>query len=225
VLFYAKQYDSDGSGSAQFPWPCSKIVCVGRNYVEHAKELNNPIPKSPLLFIKSTNTLVDLEQPIRIPNWGGECQHELEVAILIGTKLTSANMQQAIQSIVGMGLGIDLTFRDLQTQLKSKSHPWERAKSFDGACPISKFISIVQSIDLQNIQFSMTKNDEVVQFGETQDMIFSIGPLLAEISSQFTLYPGDIVLTGTPAGVGSLQSGDLLSFRLGETVMAETSVE
>ena len=142
MLFYPKLIEPNGQFINEYTHSTSKIVCVGRNYSAHAKELNNPIPKEPLLFIKSTNCLVDLDKPIQIPKEQGECHHELEISVLIGKKLTKASREEAIDAIDGIGLALDLTLRDLQSKLKSKGQPWERAKSFDGACPVSGFVDI-----------------------------------------------------------------------------------
>ena len=201
-MFYPKIIDRSGAIIAQYEWPTSKIICVGRNYAAHAKELNNPIPKQPLLFIKSTNTLVDLNQSIDIPQDLGECQHELEIAILIGKQLTNASKLDSIAAIEAVGLALDLTLRELQRKLKSNGQPWERAKSFDGACPVTGFIQRAHFDSLSNIQFAMTKNAQLAQIGNSNDMMFNIVELIQEISNCFSLYPGDIILTGTPSGVG-----------------------
>jgi len=221
----------------RFTSPTSKVVCVGRNYVAHAKELNNPIPNSPLLFIKSTNCLVDLNNEIAIPSDLGECHHELEVAVLIGEKLTDVNEQQSIDGVSAIGIGLDLTLRDLQTKLKSKGQPWEKAKSFDGACPLSVFIDFELLLckdstyqtgkkqnGLDNIDFKLSINDIVRQKGNTKDVIFNIPFLISNISKQFTLYPGDVVLTGTPEGVGELKFGDKIEVFLNNSLLASAHV-
>lgn len=204
-----------------------KIVCVGRNYADHAKELNNPIPKQPLLFIKPATAAVDMREDITIPADKGACHHELEMALLIGSELSSVNKDSSdqvfLKAVVGVGLALDLTLRDVQDVMKEKGQPWERAKAFDGSCPLSNFVS-ANNIDLQNIDLSMYRNNQLQQSGNTRDMLFSIPVLLKEISSLFTLLPGDVVLTGTPAGVGPLISGDKITANLGELISIETSV-
>lgn len=200
-----------------------KIVCVGRNYADHAKELGNPVPDQPLLFIKPATAAVSMDKPLVLPEGLGSCHHELEVAVLIGQPLTAASAKQAEASIVGLGLALDLTLRDLQAQLKKKSHPWERAKSFDGACPLSAFVS-PEGVDLSSIQFSLKRNGQLQQQGDTADMLFPIAQLLEEISQSFSLKPGDVVLTGTPAGVGPLVSGDQLSMQLQDRLTVEARV-
>ena len=205
-----------------FPHPLGKIVCVGRNYAEHAKELNNPIPKSPVLFIKPSTAAVAMEQPFAIPKDQGICHHELEMTVLINQPLTRATKEQAKAAIAGLGL--DLTLREVQEGLKQKAHPWERSKAFDGSCPLSQF-SAYDGRDLQNIELTLIRNGEVQQQGNSCDMLFPVINLLVEISHSFTLLPGDVVLTGTPAGVGPLYEGDQLVARLGGVVLVETGVD
>lgn len=184
-----------------------KIVCVGRNYAEHAKELNNPIPTRPLLFIKPLTSAVAMNKPIQIPQTQGVCHHELEVAILISKRLKDATREEASAAIEGVGLGLDLTLRELQDNLKNKGQPWERAKAFDGACPLSGFVS-ARDVDVSNLSLQLYLNGVLQQSGNTSQMLFPVNDLLVEISHSFTLLPGDVVLTGTPAGVGPLCSGD-----------------
>ena len=223
-MFYAKKINQSGELIGQYQWPTSKIVCVGRNYAAHAKELNNPIPKEPLLFIKSTNTLVDLVAQISIPNNQGECHHELEIAILIGQQLKNSSHSDSLAAIEGVGLALDLTLRELQSALKSKGQPWEKAKSFDGACPVSGFIPFDQSINLSDLEFSLIKNDEYAQQGNCKDMLFDIVGLIQQISTHFSLYPGDIILTGTPEGVASLKSGDKINLEFQQQQIANATV-
>ena len=223
-MYHAKLIDKSCREIERYRHSTSKVVCVGRNYSAHAKELNNPIPKKPLLFIKSTNTLVDLGGIISIPSEKGECQHELEIAVLIGEPLTNADQQSCCRAIKGLGLGLDLTLRELQSQLKAKGQPWEKSKSFDGACPVSGFIAIDNFPDLANVDFKLVKNDQCAQIGNSKDMLFDIPSLIADISSNFTLYPGDIILTGTPEGVASLASGDRISLELNRLPIAEATI-
>jgi len=199
-----------------FPHALGKIVCVGRNYAAHAKELNNPIPSEPILFIKPASSAIAASPEFSIPQDQGSVHHELEIAILIGQTLKSASEGQVAEGIAGIGLGLDLTLRDVQAKLKEKGHPWERAKSFDGACPLTAFISKGKfSVeDWQNIELRLVKNDQLQQQGSSADMLFPILPLIAHMSEHFSLQPGDVVLTGTPAGVGPLESGDNLSCTL-----------
>jgi 2-keto-4-pentenoate hydratase/2-oxohepta-3-ene-1,7-dioic acid hydratase in catechol pathway len=210
----------DGS---HFPYALGKIVCVGRNYADHAKELNNPIPKTPLLFIKPATAAITMDQPITIPAGLGACHHELEMAILIGRELSAAQETDCLAAIAGVGLGIDLTLRDVQSALKEKGQPWERAKAFDGSCPLSQFVEVGDR-DIQQLDLKLWRNSELQQQGNTRDMLFSVSHLLGEISQCFTLLPGDVVMTGTPAGVGPLMPGDHLKLELADLLQLETTV-
>ena len=199
-----------------FPHTLGKIVCVGRNYAAHAKELNNPIPSSPILFIKPASSAVPFAPAFSIPTEQGRVHHELEVAILIGKALTGASEAQVAGSIAGVGLGLDLTLREVQDTLKEKGHPWERAKSFDGACPLTEFVSSAGFClsDWQQLELTLIKDGVTQQQGSSSDMLFPVIPLIAHISQYFSLQPGDVILTGTPAGVGPLKAGEQLSCRL-----------
>ncbi len=192
-----------------------KIVCVGRNYAAHAAELNNPIPAEPILFMKPASAACDLAQPLRIPQDRGSVHHETELAILIGAPLQNGDAAQARAAIAGVGIALDLTLRDVQDKLKKQGQPWERAKAFDGAYPVSPFISAEQ-VDLQNLSLQLYRNDKLQQDGNTAQMLFGVVDLIVEISKNFSLQPGDIISTGTPAGVGPLQSGDTLLAMLGK---------
>lgn len=195
-----------------FEQPITKVVCVGRNYAEHAKELNNPVPDEPILFIKPESSVVDLHGVVCIPQT--DCHYETELAILIGSELTNASLDDVSQSIAGVGLALDLTRRSLQSKLKEKSHPWEVAKSFDGACPLSQFIPLDGFVGVERLKFSLSINDELKQEGDSEDMLNAIVPLISYMSRYFTLRAGDVILTGTPKGVGVLNSDDKLSFCL-----------
>lgn len=196
--------------------PAGKVVCVGRNYAEHAKELNNPVPDTPILFLKPSTAIQTLDTPITWPTEFGACHHELEVSILIGKHASKIDAAEADSYIAGIGLGLDLTLRELQNQLKAKGHPWELAKAFDGSCPLSPFIKPSEFNDLHNIALELKINSETRQKGNSSDMITPIAELIAYISRYFTLEPGDVVLTGTPAGVSALKPGDQLTLVLDE---------
>jgi 2-keto-4-pentenoate hydratase/2-oxohepta-3-ene-1,7-dioic acid hydratase in catechol pathway len=205
------------------PWPPGKIVCVGRNYAAHARELNNPLPEHPILFIKPGSCAVAMEQPLVLPAGRDDCHHELEIALLIGRPLAAARAGETLAAIAGIGLGLDLTLRDEQQRLKAQGHPWERAKAFDGAAPLSAFHGGVPAA-LDRLELALHINGRVVQAGNSRDMLFSIPALLEEISHAFSLQPGDVVLTGTPAGVGPLRSGDTLCATLAGILRVETRV-
>ena len=200
----------------------SKIVCVGRNYAEHARELGNEVPTSPVLFLKPPSSLIGLEQGIEWNKDLGECHFECELSIQIGHTLKNATQEQAKAAIAGVTLGLDLTLRDLQNQLKDKGQPWERAKAFDGACVLGQWLAPDMLDDLSNATFHLSVNDAVRQQGNTADMLFGVVDLLVDISKVFTLQSGDVVMTGTPAGVAALTSGDQLTMTL-DTIMGEVS--
>ena len=195
--------------------PICKVLCVGRNYAAHAKELGNEVPKAPIFFIKSKNTLVPFVGEFQLPDtqWGA-CHFETECAVLIAKPLKCAGVAEVERSIAGFGLALDLTLRDLQSQLKAQGHPWERAKSFDGACPLSPFVDKKYFPDQRAIRFTSQLNGAIVQQGMVKDMLWPILTLIQRMSEVFTLEPGDVVLTGTPAGVGPIMSGDHLTLLL-----------
>ncbi|GHA98222.1 fumarylacetoacetate hydrolase family protein [Modicisalibacter luteus] len=194
--------------------PLGKIVCVGRNYAEHAKELNNPVPSAPILFIKPATSATVLEETIEAPFARGDVHFEAELALLIGETLKDVTPEAAGRAVVGLGVAMDLTLRDVQSRLKEKGHPWEIAKGFDGACPLSSFAVLRDAPDWRNLQFSLDIDGERRQTGNSGDMLFAVPELLAEMSQHFTLAPGDVVLTGTPAGVGPLPRNAELHFTL-----------
>ncbi|TQV76999.1 fumarylacetoacetate hydrolase family protein [Aliikangiella marina] len=213
-----------------YQYPTSKVVCVGRNYVEHARELNNPVPKAPLLFIKPNSSLRSLRAGIVLPDLPFSCHYETELALLIGKTIKHNENENLLSKITGIGLALDLTLRDLQQKLKTDGKPWEKAKAFDGSCPVSEFIHIQDKDDLNTIRFELRRNQELVQQAQPSEMIFSIEELLIDASRYFTLYPGDILLTGTPAGVGQLELGDELTLQLNHMqwqtrVMKETEID
>jgi 2-keto-4-pentenoate hydratase/2-oxohepta-3-ene-1,7-dioic acid hydratase in catechol pathway len=189
-------------------------VCIGRNYAEHARELNNPIPSEPLLFIKPASAMVAMEPKFSIPTDQGECHVETEITLLIGRRLQNVSAEEADSAIVGVGLGFDLTLRDVQHELKRNGHPWERAKSFDGALVLSAFIDRKSCPALNDLSLSLDLNGHLQQSGSVAQMLWSPLDLVAEISRSFTLEPGDLVLTGTPAGVTALHRGDQLGATL-----------
>lgn len=209
-------------GSQQIP--AGKVVCVGLNYRDHVKEMGGQVADEPVIFLKPSSALVPLEDPVAIPVEFGACHHEVEMSILIGEPLGDCTEEEAAEAIIGVGVALDLTLRDLQDQFKQKGHPWDKAKGFDGACPASAFVDRAQVDDLQNLELQLTINGEVKQVSNTSHMITPVLPLIAYISRYFTLMPGDIVLTGTPAGVGPLSPGDNLIVELVDVVSVTTNV-
>ncbi|USA46984.1 fumarylacetoacetate hydrolase family protein [Acinetobacter sp. C26M] len=193
----------------------SKIVCVGRNYAEHAKELGNAIPDRALLFIKPPSSIGSLEQGVSWNQALGECHYECEICLQIAHPLSQeTDPAKALEAIGAVTLGLDLTLRDLQGDLKSKGEPWERAKAFDGACILADWIEADEIGDLQELELILNINGVDRQHGFTKDMIFDIGTLLVEINKSFSLEVGDVIMTGTPAGVGALRANDQLIMKL-----------
>lgn len=193
----------------------SKIVCVGRNYAEHAKELGNAIPDRALLFIKPPSSLGSLTQGVSWNQALGECHYECEICLQIAHPLSQeTDPAKVLEAIGAVTLGLDLTLRDLQGDLKSKGEPWERAKAFDGACILADWIEADEIGDLQELELILTINGVDRQHGFTKDMIFDIGSLLVEINKSFSLEAGDVIMTGTPAGVGALRANDQLTMKL-----------
>lgn len=209
---------------ADIDLPVGKVVCVGRNYAAHAKELGNEVPDAPILFIKPASSLVHMTPSFAIPTDQGEVHHEIEIALLVGERLKNIDAETARWSMAGFGLALDLTLRDVQNTLKQKGHPWERAKAFDGACPVSRFIDARGVSWKQPIEISLDVNGETRQQGNSTQMLFPTFELVAHMSKVFTLEPGDIILTGTPSGVAALQPGDRLVARFGNTLAIETNV-
>jgi 2-keto-4-pentenoate hydratase/2-oxohepta-3-ene-1,7-dioic acid hydratase in catechol pathway len=209
-------YQHRFSGGKVCNLPVGKVVCVGRNYRDHVLELNNPMPKCPLLFIKPSTSLAHISPSFSVPTNRGNVHHELEMALLIGKPLTNATDDEALNAIAGIGLALDLTLRDVQNELKATAQPWEIAKGFDGACPVSDFFIPEMIEDIHACDLLLQKNGVIQQPGNTRDMLFPIPGLLATMSEHFSLLPGDIVLTGTPSGVGSLLKDDILVLHLGK---------
>ena len=210
---YQHQY-SDGT---PIHFGVGKVVCVGRNYAEHAKELNNPVPTEPLLFIKPGSCVVPMEGGFSIPQGRGAVHYEAEIAVLIGKPLSpKPSVEEVMDALSGFAPALDLTLRELQDGLKKKGYPWEVAKAFDGACVLAPFVSAGQFGDLNDISIRLTLNGALRQDGNSRDMRNPIVPLIQHMAGQFRLLPGDVILTGTPAGVGALQQGDALLVELGE---------
>ena len=191
-----------------------KIVCVGRNYAAHAAELGNPVPEQPLLFIKPPSAAVNLAPELRVPRGEGSVHHEIEIALLIGRELRNALPAQARAAIAGIGIGLDLTLRDAQDRLKAKGQPWEIAKGFDGAAALGPFQPLDPALDLGAIELRLAVNGRRRQSGSSAEMLTPIIALLCFASARFSLWPGDVLLTGTPKGVGELKPGDRISAEL-----------
>ena len=201
-----------------------KIFCIGRNYVDHAKELNNPVPSQPLVFMKPPTAMLIKNRDFYYPAFTKDLHYEAEIVLRICRNGRSIEPKFARKYVNKISLGIDFTARDIQAKCKAKGHPWEIAKAFDYSAPIGEFIDVEDS-HWENIDFSLLKNGEKVQFGQTKDLIFKFETLITHLSKYFTLAKGDFIYTGTPAGVGPVQIGDKLEGFIGEQKLLECNIK
>ncbi len=193
-----------------------KIICIGRNYAEHAKELNNDVPTEPVIFIKPRTALLFPEKPLYYPEFTDDLQYECELVYKICKNGKYIKEKFAHKYYNAVTVGIDFTARDLQQKLKSKGLPWELAKAFDGSAAVGEFMPVSADMDLDNINFSLKRNGETVQLGNSHDMIFTIDQIIEYVSMYFTLNIGDLIFTGTPAGVGPVNVYDELEGYIGD---------
>jgi len=191
-------------------FPIGKIICLARNYAEHARELDNETPAAPVLFMKPASSIIGDGETVRIPAYSQECHYEVELAVLIGKQCRAASADSTMEYVAGYGTAIDMTLRDVQNSLKAKGLPWEIAKGFDTACPLSDFVPASAVADPHNLRLRLSVNGEKRQDGCSSDMINRVPQIIAHISAIFTLEPGDVILTGTPAGVGRVVAGDVM---------------
>ncbi len=206
------------------PKTIGSIYCVGRNYVAHAKELHNPVPTQPIIFTKSTACIVPFEGKISLPLNLGRCDYETEIAIQLGSDLYQADQNQVLEAVSNVGIALDLTLRDKQSELKAKKHPWDLAKSFANACPLSKFRKLNHSREIEELELKLEVNGEVRQQGSTKQMLFSIPDLIVFISQHIPFRSGDIILTVTPANVDQLNHNDYLVAFLNGKAIAEAEI-
>ena len=187
-----------------------KIICIGRNYAEHAKELGNKIPKEPLFFLKPETAIQPKNHPFFIPEFSNKIEYEIELVLRINKIGKHIEEKFAYKYYDNIGLGIDFTARDIQNECKEKGYPWEKAKGFDGSAQISKYFLKKSDLDIKNIDFKLKKNNTIVQTGNSKNMLFSFDKIISHVSKFFTLKIGDLIYTGTPSGVGSIKEGDIL---------------
>ena len=187
-----------------------KIICIGRNYENHAKELENTIPKEPLFFLKPDTAIQPKGHPFFIPNFSKNIHYEIELVIKIDKSGKNIEEKFAHKYYSQIGLGIDFTARDIQEECKSKGLPWEKSKGFDGAAQISRKFIDKNELELDNISFQLEKNGEIVQSGNSSDMIFNFDKIISYLSKFYSLKIGDLIYTGTPSGVGEVIAGDIL---------------
>ncbi|MBC8770338.1 fumarylacetoacetate hydrolase family protein [Arenibacter sp. BSSL-BM3] len=202
-----------------------KIICIGRNYTEHIKELNNERPTDPVLFIKPDSAVLPKEQDFYIPEFSQDVHYEVEVLVKIKKVGKHIDVQFSHNYYDEIGLGIDFTARDIQSQLKEKGLPWEKAKGFDGSAVIGKWLPKTNFKDLNNISFQLKKNDKLVQEGNTGLMLWKIDEIISYVSRFFTLKKGDVIFTGTPAGVGRISANDYLSGTLENEQMFSLNIK
>lgn len=184
------------------------IYCIGRNYVEHARELNNEPPSQPLVFLKPTSSIIYDGDQIQLPSLSNNVHHEVELVVAVGKGGRNIPKENALEHIAGYGIGIDVTARDIQQQAKNNAHPWTVAKGFDTFAPLSSFVKKDQIVDPQNVDLKIEVNGEIRQSDNTELMIFPVAELIHYLSTIFTLQPGDLIFTGTPKGVSPITSGD-----------------
>jgi len=187
-----------------------KIVCVGRNYAEHAKELGNEVPDKPVVFLKPASAIIFSGDEIKYPTFSQEMHHEVELVLLIGTKIKDGSLEDAETAIAGYGVGLDMTLRDVQLKLKSKGHPWTIAKCFDTSAVFSEFVLKDDYYLTLDEEIFLNVNDEVRQRDKLNKMIFKPAELVVYLSSLMTLDEGDLIFTGTPKGVGKVEKGDVI---------------
>ena len=203
-----------------------KIVCIGRNYADHAKELGNAVPSEPLFFFKPESAVLHKDHPFTIPEWTTDCHFEVELIVRMDRAAKWISPEHAARCYTTVGLGIDFTARDVQAELKAAGKPWEKAKAFDGSAVVSQeFVPLADlGGDIQDLHFSLLRNGEPVQLGHTADMLFPVDDLIAHVSRYSTWKTGDLLFTGTPAGVGRVHTGDHLEGRLGEWTVFSVDV-
>lgn len=187
-----------------------KIICIGRNYPEHAAELGNPIPDEPVIFMKPKSALLQVHTPFYYPEFTNELHYEIELVLRVSKNGKYIQERHASNYYNGITVGIDFTARDIQQECKEKGLPWEKAKAFDNSAVVGKFVDLTPEAKKSNFTFGLKKNKELVQNGNSQDMVFSFDAIVAHISNYFSLNIGDLIFTGTPAGVGECVVGDEL---------------
>jgi 2-keto-4-pentenoate hydratase/2-oxohepta-3-ene-1,7-dioic acid hydratase in catechol pathway len=202
-----------------------KLICIGRNYTKHIEELENEKPTDPVIFLKPDTSILLKKQPFFIPDFTNDVHHEIEVLVKINRVGKYIDKVFAHKYYNEVGLGIDFTARDLQSKLKDKGLPWEKAKAFDGAAVIGDWIAKKEFSDVNDINFSLKKNDEIVQTGNTSLMLWKIDEIIEYVSKYFTLKIGDVIFTGTPAGVGKVIANDKLTGYLESTQMFSITVK
>mgnify|MGYP000853767897 FL=1 len=200
--------------NSDVPIDVGKILCIGQNYIEHAKEMNFEVPQSPVIFLKPSTAILPNEGTVVLPQISKNVQHEVELVVLIGKTGKNIPLKLARNYVAGCGVGLDMTMRDLQLEAKQKGLPWALAKGFDTSAPVSEFVPIEEIPDIKELILELTVNGELRQKGFVKDMIFSVEELIAYISRFITIEEGDLLFTGTPPGVASVKPNDTAQARL-----------
>jgi acylpyruvate hydrolase len=202
-----------------------KIICIGRNYVEHIRELNSAMPTSPVFFLKPDTALLTRNRPFFYPSFTKEIHHEVELVLKISKAGKAIQKKFAHSYFDEIGIGLDFTARDLQDEAKKKGLPWALSKGFDNAAPVSRFVPKSRFTDMENISFHLDLNGKTVQTGNSSLMLYSFGDIITYISQFMTLRTGDLIFTGTPAGVGPVKTGDVLEAYLEGEKMLTTQIK
>ncbi len=202
-----------------------KIICIGRNYAEHAKEMNSAIPTEPVFFLKPDTALIKDNQPFYYPDFSKEIHHEVELVIKINKAGKNIEPEFAYKYYDEIGIGIDFTARDIQAKCKEKGLPWEKAKAFDGSAPLGSFMSVKEFKNIGEINFHLNINNNTVQKGNTKDLLFSFDAVISYVSKFITLKTGDLIFTGTPEGVGPVKIGDKLEAYIENKKMFECEIK
>ncbi|TYB31191.1 MAG: fumarylacetoacetate hydrolase family protein [Candidatus Mcinerneyibacterium aminivorans] len=202
----------------------TKIICLGKNYLNHIKEMKSQKPDSPVIFLKPISSIIYNKDKIIIPRDATNPHYEVELVAVIGKKGKNISSDKTDEYISGYGIGLDITLRDFQSEAKKNGNPWGICKGFDTSAPVSDFISSEKIIDPHNLDIKLYKNKKLVQHDNTKNMIFKMDEIIEYISKFFTLYPGDLIFTGTPSGVGPIENKDTLRAQLGDLITLENNV-
>ncbi len=194
------------------------LYCIGRNYAKHVKEMKSEKTKDPVVFLKPRSSLIFDGDAIRLPKQSKEVHHEVELVVLIGKKTQRISVSDSLQAIQAIAVGLDITARDIQAEAKKNGLPWTLAKGFDTFAPVGNFVDYTPDISIQNLDIQVKVNGEIRQDGNTSKMLFSVAEILSYLSYQFTLFPGDLIFTGTPEGVSPILEGDTIEASIGNNL-------
>jgi acylpyruvate hydrolase len=202
-----------------------KIICIGRNYADHAKEMKSEVPTEPVFFLKPDTALLPKRNPFFIPSFSNDVHHELELVVRINRVGKSIEEAFAHRYYSEVSVGIDFTARDVQADCKKKGLPWEKAKAFDGSAPVGEFIPLKRNQNIQDLEITLKKNGEIIQHVNTKEMIFTVDQIISYVSKYITLKIGDLIFAGTPAGVGPVAINDQLEAFIGEERLLKLNIK